>query len=190
MNPGLSPSDNEEYSSFGVEIIIEESWINRFLSGKKIVIPVNESTHLNNLKINLEENSLTIMADFFEKEKSSMQFSARPEWDSLRQYLRIQDFKFETKSKNVLLKSKSLFAQLFLTSKLDKKIEEKMNQLYQEQLEKLKKKPVTIPIPKTGNAEVSVSNIVVHKLIVDKQSIHVQATIEGFWKLKLFVHET
>ena len=119
-----------------------------------------------------------------------MQFSARPEWDPLRQYLRIQDFKFETKSKNVLLKSKSLFAQLFLTSKLDKKIEEKMNQLYQEQLEKLKKKPVTIPIPKTGNAEVSVSNIVVHKLIVNKQSIHVKATIEGFWKLKLFVHET
>jgi hypothetical protein len=185
MNPGLSPFSNEDYSSSAVEILIEESWINRFLSAEKIEIPVNESTLLNNLKINLDENSITIKADFFEKEKSSIVFSAQPNWDPIRQYLRIEDFKFHTKSKNVLLKSKSWFAQLFLTAKLDKKIEEKIHQLYQAQLEKIKKDPVRFPIPKTGNATLSVSDIKIDEIIFIKQAIKVNAVINCMWKLNL-----
>jgi len=181
-SPALSPND---CSSIQVEILIEESWIDRFLVEQQVIIPINDKTHLTNLKINLDSGMLNLQADFEEKEGSSIEITSRPMWDPLQQYLHIEDLKIQTKSKNLLFKSKGWFAQHFLNAKLDKKIEEQANLLYSKQLEKIKKDPVNLPIPKAGNVMVAVTNITIHELIFIDHGIKVKASIEGLWKLNL-----
>ncbi|MBK9981564.1 MAG: DUF4403 family protein [Saprospiraceae bacterium] len=120
-----------------------------------------------------------------ENEGSSIEVASHPLWDPVRQYLQIEDVKFQTKSKNLILKSKGWLARLFLDGKLDKKIEEKANQLFSEQLAKIKKDPTLFPIPNTGNASVLVTDITIQEIIFIDHSIRVKATIEGYWKLNL-----
>ena len=172
-------------SSVQVEVRIEESWINKFLSERGIVIPINEKIHLSGLKIDMKDNILTVEADISEKEGSSIEIVSRPVWDVANQSVHIEDFKLETKSKNLLVKSAGWFTQLF--SKVDTKIEEQMNHLLAAQLEKIKKDPVHFPIPKSGQALVDVTNITVQEMVILDHAIGVTATIEGIWKLHLTV---
>ncbi|MGB3079657.1 MAG: DUF4403 family protein [Saprospiraceae bacterium] len=172
-------------SALRVEILIEESWINSFLDEKQIIVPIDDNIHLTNLKMSLEGGLLNLNGDIQENEGSSIEVASHPLWDPVRQYLQIEDVKFQTKSKNLILKSKGWLARLFLDGKLDKKIEEKANQLFSEQLAKIKKDPTLFPIPNTGNASVLVTDITIQEIIFIDHSIRVKATIEGYWKLNL-----
>ncbi|MEP6796216.1 MAG: DUF4403 family protein [Saprospiraceae bacterium] len=185
MNNTDQDSPSLDRSSIRVDIRTEESWINSFLNEKQILIPIDDSIHLTNLKISLEGGLLNLNADIQENEGSSIEVTSHPVWDPLRQYLQIEDVKFQTKSKNLILKSKGWLARLFLDEKLDKKIEEKANQLFADQLAKIKKDPTLFPIPNTGDASVLVTNITLQELIFIDQAITLKATIEGFWKLNL-----
>ncbi|MFZ1677220.1 MAG: DUF4403 family protein [Saprospiraceae bacterium] len=185
MNNSDLDSTSLDCSALRVEILIEESWINGFLNDKQILIPIDDKIHLANLKISLEGGLLNLNADIEENEGSSIEVSSHPVWDPLRQYLQIEDVKFQTKSKNLILKSKGWLARLFLDGKLDKKIEEKANLLFSDQLAKIKKNPTLFPIPNTGNASVLVTDITIQELIFLDQAIRVKATIEGYWKLNL-----
>lgn len=185
MNITDRDSSSPDCSALQVEILIEESWINRFIDEKQIIIPVDDNIHLINLKIRLEGGLLNLNADIQENEGSSIEVTSHPVWDPLRQYLQIEDVKFQTKSKNLILKSKGWLARLFLDGKLDRKIEEKANQLFSDQLAKIKKDPTLFPIPNTGKASVLVTNITLQELKFINQAITLKATIEGFWKLNL-----
>ncbi len=189
MNQNSPPSSKDEYSTNRVEILIEESWINRLLGGLEANLPVGDKIHLVNPKITLDSGVLNLQVDILENEGSSIEITWHPVWDPAQQYLHIEDFKFQIISKNLLLKSKGWFAQLFLNARLDKKIEERANLLLYNQLQKIKKEPVRFPISKGGHAEVFVSNISVQELIFQKKSINVKATIEGIWKVDLYVRE-
>ncbi len=185
MNITDRDSSSLDCSALHVQIHIEESWINRFLDEKHIIIPIDDNIHLINLKIRLEGGLLNLNADIQENEGSSIEITSHPVWDPLRQYLQIEDVKFQTKSKNLILKSKGWLARLFLDGKLNKKIEQKVNQLLSDQLAKIKKDPTLFPIPNTGNASVHVTNITLQELIFIDQAISLKAKIEGFLKLNL-----
>lgn len=185
--PALSPKD---CFSIQLEILIEESWIDQFLSEQQLIIPINDRMHLSNLKINLDTGKLNIQADIEEKEGSSIDMSSRPIWEASSQTLHIADLKLRTKSNNLLLKGASWFAQHFLNAKLDKKIEEQVNLLYSNHMEKMRKNPLNIPIPKAGRATVEVANITIHELEFIEHAIRVNATIDACWKLRLTIHET
>jgi hypothetical protein len=189
MNDNTTFLPPVDCSCIQVEILIEESWINRFLEEQQVIIPVTENIHLQKLKISLDGEVLHLQAEFRENENSSILLNFRPVWNPDKQNLQIENLKLQTKSSNLLLKTKGWFAQLFLNAKLDKKIEEQANLLYSVQLEKIKKDPVNIPIPKAGNATVTVTNITVLRLVFEDQLIRVNAMIEGFWKLKLSTGE-
>ncbi len=189
MNQNSPPLSNDEYSTNRVEILIDESWINRLLGTLDANLPVGDKIHLVNPKINLDSGVLNLQVDILENEGSSIEITSRPVWNPAQQYLYIEDFKFQINSKNLLLKSKGWFAQLFLNAKLDKKIEERANLLLFNQLQKLKKEPVKFPISKGGHADVSVSNITVQELIFLNKSIILKATIVGIWKVELSVSE-
>lgn len=178
----LSPLD---CSSMQVEIILEQAWIEQFLSQKNLVIALDEKNHLSNLQLSIQAELLVLEADIVEKEGSSLELSARPVWDANQQLLLIDDVKLQTNSKNVWVKSAGWFAQIFLNSRIDKKIEDEANLIYRTQLDKIKKEPVIFPIPKAGTGEVAVSSITIHELSFLDKAILVRATIDGFWKLKL-----
>ena len=190
MNPAFEGIAPEECSSVQVEILIEETWLERLLLDQEVVIPVSDKIHLINLKINLTSGMLNIVADILEREGSTLEITSRPVWDPAQQYLHIEDLKIKTKSNNLLLKSAGWFAQQFMGEKLDKKIEVQANHLYSKQLEKIKKDPVHFPIPKAGNATVAVTNITIHELIFIEHAIRVKAAIEGYWKMNLVNRES
>ena len=173
-----------------MQILIEETWIDRLLEEQQAEIPINDKYTLTNLRINLSLGKLNFKADLKGKKESCVDLTSRPIWNSTSQSLQIEDWKIKTSSKNITLKTASWFARNFLNTKIDRKIEEVVNLLYSRQLEKIKKDPVSIPIPKAGNAEVSVSNITIHELIFIDHSIKVKATIEGYWKLELRVENS
>ncbi len=189
MNQEFSHDTSQDCSSIQVDILIEEPWIDRFLTEQQVELPVNDKYTLVNLRINLSPGTLNFKADLKEKEESCVDLTSRPIWNASSQRLQIEDLQLQTSSKNILLKTAGWFARIFLNAKIDRKLEDAANLLYSKQLEKIKKDPVSIPIPKAGNAEVSVSNITIHELIFIEHAIKVKATIDALWKLNLKVEK-
>ena len=186
MNPDLSEATPGDCSSIQVDIILEESWIHHFLEEQQTEIPINEQYTLTNLKIILGDATLNFQADLKGKEGTSMDVTSTPIWNAEDQTLRIENLDINTNSRNFLLKSAGWLAQNILGSRIDAKIEEQANRMYAKQLEKLKSKPVEIPLPKGGTAKVSISNIIIHELDFRPQALHVRATIDAFWNIHLF----
>ena len=176
---------NKDCSSIQVEIQLDESWLDKMLAEKLIDIPVNEKIVLTNLQVNLQEGRLNVIADLKDKEGSGIEVTTRPVWDAETQRITINDLKLKTDTKNVFLKSAGLFANVFLNSTIDRKLEEQANQMFAKQLEKLKEKPVEIPLPKGGTARIKISGITIHELIFLSQTIKVKATIDSYWNLHL-----
>ena len=185
MNKDFSDRTPDNCSCIQVEIEIEETWIDRFLWERQIVVPVSEQYSLANLRVTLGQGTLQLKADLKEKPGTSIEVSARPRWDQETQYLIIDDLQFDTSSKNVLLSAAGWFAQNFLQGKLDRKLEEQSNRLLKEQLQKLKSQPLEIPIPKGGNAHVMVEDIRVKELVIIDHAIRVKAMIYAYWKFHL-----
>jgi len=176
---------NTDCSSIQVEIQLDESWLDKMLDELQIDIPINEKIVLTNLQVNLLEGRLNVLADLKDKEGSGIEVTTRPVWDAVTQRIIINELKLKHDTKNVFLKSAGLFANVFLNSTIDRKLEEQANLMYSKQLEKLKEKPVEIPLPKGGTARIQISGITIHELMFISQSILVKATIDSYWKLHL-----
>lgn len=183
MNSDLSNKPPGEGSAIYVEILIDEKWIDNMIHENQFEIPVNDKITLSNLRVQIGVGLLNILADL--KEESTINVTAQPVWDEETQELRISDLKFKTDTKNVLLKSAGIFAQMFLNAKIDKKLEEQANRMYNVQLEKLKSKPIEVPVPKGGKALISISDITVHHLEFLDQAISIKATIHGVLNVHL-----
>jgi hypothetical protein len=175
----------QDCSSTQVEIQIEESWIDKFLTEKNLSIPINEQNTLENLRVNIGEGILNFKADLKEKENTSIEVTSRPEWDAASQRITINDLKLKTDTQNILLKSAGWIAQTFLQGKIDKKLEEQANQMFRNQLQKLREKPLEFPIPKGGNVIVRVSSITIQELSFIEHAIRVKVTIESYPKVQL-----
>ncbi len=187
MNPNPIPTTSQDCSSLKIEILIEESWIDNYLSNLKVVIPINEQYSLTNLKINLGVGTLNFTANLQDKESSSVEINSRPEWDATNQRILITDLKLKTDSNNLFLKSAGWFAQTFMGSKIDRKIEEQANIMLQKQFEKLKEKPIEIPVPKGGVAKIMISSLHIDELLFVYQGIEVMATVNTYLKVHLLV---
>lgn len=182
LNNSNTPEDS---SSIQLQIVIDESWIDSILSQYRIDIPINDKISLTNLRVNIGEGILNFKVDLKDK-STSLDLTARPGWDADRQYLSIEDFDMETNTNNLFLKSAGWIAQNFLGGTIDRKIEEQANKALAKQIEKLKEKPVEIPIPKGGKAKVMITSVTIHELIFLTSAIHVRATVDA----KLNVHLT
>jgi hypothetical protein len=183
VNSDLTAKSTGEGSAIYVELLIDEKWIDNMINEYQFEIPVNEKITLSNLRVQIGVGILNILADL--KEESTINVTAQPVWNEAKQELQISDLKLKTDTKNVLLKSAGIFAQMFLNAKIDKKIEEQVNRMYAKQLDKLKSKPVEVPIPKGGKARVMISDINVHNLEFLDQAIRIKATIHGVLKVHL-----
>lgn len=172
-------------SSVKLDITIDESCIDNMLTELRMDIPINEQYTLTNLKINFDEGKILFAADVKDKPGTSVLVTARPEWDEAAQRITLQDLNFKTDSSNILLKSAGWLAQTFLQTKIDRKLEDQANRMFQKQIAKLKEKPLKIPVPKGGYAQVMISELVIHQLLFAPQTIEVTATILGSWKLHL-----
>ncbi len=175
-----------ECSCMQVEVIVTESWLDRFIEQHQVSIPVGDKYHLVNLKNDLDHGKLTLQADIKEKEGSSIRITCLPKWDAGHQRIQLEELKINTSSKNILLKSAGWFAKTFMTSKIDKTIEEATNNLYKEQMNALLSKGLQFPLPNGSKAMVDVTSISIKEMTFLDHSIWVKVMIEGYWKLHLF----
>lgn len=178
---------NEDISTIKVDLLIEESWIDNIVNEYKPEIPINEKITLSNIRVQIGAGILNVLADLKDKDESTIDITVQPTWDAEHQSLLINDLKLKTDTKNVFLKSAGVFAQLFLNAKIDKKLEEQANKMYHKQLQKLKDRPIEIPIPKGGTAKVVISSITIHELEFLDLVLRVKATIDGIMNVKLSV---
>lgn len=185
MNQNFSNIDEVDCSCLQVEVMVHESWIDRFITNHPLVIPVSDKYHLVNLKADLEEGTLKMQADIQEKQGSSVIITCKPFWNVEQQQMQLTDLEIDTVSKNILLKSAGWFANIFMGAKIDKRIEEATSRLYALQMETILRDGIPIPIPNSGNATVLVRSITISEMNFQHQGIKVKALIDGYWKLEL-----
>ena len=185
MNENFSNIADADCSCLQVEVMVHESWIDKFMANHALVIPVGEKYHLVNLKVDLEEGTLKMQADIQEKQGSSIIITCKPIWNAEQQQIQLTDLRIDTHSKNILLKSAGWFVKTFMGSKIDKQIEEATSRLYALQMETILRDGITIPIPNSGTAKVLVRSISITEMTFQHNLIKVKALIDGHWKLEL-----
>lgn len=185
VNRKFSPVNDADCSCLQIEVLVEESWIDHFLSKQELIIPVSEKYNLCHLKIDIGKGKLSMQAEIKEKEGSVISISCLPKWDVSLQRILLEQLEVKTSSKNVLVKSAGWFAKTFMGTKIDKKIEEATNQLYTKQMQAILSNGITIPFPHGGSASVQVRSITINEMIFVDHSIKVKAMIDGYWHLHL-----
>ena len=185
MKQEFSYIPDVDCSCLQLEVLVTESWIDRFISHHQIIIPVSDKYHLVNLKVDLGGGKLTMLADIKEKEGSSIRINCLPRWDAEQQQILLEEIKVDTVSKNILLKGAGWFANAFMGAKIDKKIEQATSQLYAQQMEVILKEGMQFPIPKGGSVKVKVRSITITEMKFVDHNIKVKAMIDGYWNLHL-----
>ncbi|HEY3387337.1 MAG TPA: DUF4403 family protein [Saprospiraceae bacterium] len=187
MKQPFSPLNDADCSCLQIEVHVEASWIDQILAKQQLSIQVSEQYSLDNLRIDLGEGKVILQADIQEKEGSAVKVTCLPVWDVENQKILLEEIDIKLISKNILLKSAGWFATTFMGAKIDKKIEESVNQLYIQQLNNILEEGISIPIKNGGFASVQVRSIVISEMTFLDHSIKVKAMIDGLWKLKLAV---
>ena len=164
---------------------MDESWINPFLQKQNLIIPVTKKYNLVNPGIELANGKCTLQAEIREKENTAIRLTCIPIWDVGHQRIAFSEIEINLLSKNILLKSAGWFAKTFMSSKIDKKIEEAANDFYTQQIQKAIDEGIRVPIQKDGSATVLVKSITINEMIFADQQVIVKAMVEGHWKLSL-----
>ena len=185
MKQPFSTLNDADCSCLQIEVHVEASWIDQILAKQQLSIQVSEQYSLNNLRIDLGEGKITLQADIQEKEGSAVKVTCLPVWDVENQKILLEEIDIKLISKNILLKSAGWFATTFMGAKIDKKIEESVNQLYLQQLNNILEEGISIPIKNGGSASVQVRSIVISEMTFLDHSIKVKAMIDGQWLLEL-----
>jgi hypothetical protein len=172
-------------SCLQIEVLVEESWIDRFLDKQELTIPIGEQYNLINLRIDLAEGKLELEADIREKEGTAIRVTCQPRWDASLQRIFLEELELKTLGKNIIMKSAGWFAKTFMGARIDKQIEEAANNLYAHQMALALADGLSIPFPGGGSALVKVRSITITHMTFSDHSITVKAMIDGHWKLHL-----
>ncbi|MDQ3015474.1 MAG: DUF4403 family protein [Bacteroidota bacterium] len=168
----------------GIQVRIEEDWINKFLAERFETIRINEQYQLKNVQVHLSPGLLNILGDIIGKE-GTFAVEVTPSWDPDVQQLKIENLQLSTKSKNLFLKSAGWFAQNFLNSRLDAKIEEQANKQYAIQVNKLKSTPLNFPIPIGGTAQINLADITIHEITLIEKAVIITGMIDATLNVEL-----
>lgn len=184
MNEKQTDRQHMETSTLKVEIQITALWLNSTLTKKEVTLPINDQYTLTNLRMELGEGKIVVEADIKEKGNSSISVDCIPIWNTYEQRFIIQEIDLKTDSRNLLIKSAGWIANTFLGDKLDKKIEEGLNQFLALKLEEMIKDGIPLPLP-DGIGMVTVKSVFIDDMQFNSGSVAIKATINGFLSLRL-----
>ncbi len=177
MNETESIDKRGDSSSLKIDLIIAPLWINQFLQKQNIEIPISDQYNLSNLKVELEDTKVSVEADIKEKSNSSIKLECVPIWNTYEQRFFIEDIALKTDTNNILIKSAGWFANTFMGTKLDKKIEEALNHLFNLKKEELIKNGIPIPLP-DGKGHALVKTLEIEDMKFSAIGITVKAQME------------
>lgn len=184
MKEKLATLIDSESSSLKIDVQIAGSWLNTFLKKQDITIPITDQYSLHMLKIELGDGKVSVEADIKEKENSSIKLDCVPIWNTYDQQFFIQNIELKTDTKNLLIKSAGWIANTFMGTKLDKKIEGALNQMFIIKKQEFIAEGVPLPLP-DGKGMVKVKSLFIDDMKFKKEGIAVMATLEGTLSLQL-----
>ena len=164
---------------------ISDAWLQNFADEKKLVIPLKEKYHLHQFQFSLFRDELLIKAPIMEKPESIVELLGKPRWDATSQRLYLDGFTIETKTKNLLIKSAGWVASKLLHEKVDRLLEEKLNDMYRSTLKKIILKDLLIPVRNQSTMNMIVQKINIQSIAFLPGKIEVEVEVSGKLKLDL-----
>jgi hypothetical protein len=185
LNPDITNSTLGKESPLRLHIRLTEAWIQNLADAKDLTIPVSDQYHLHHFRIKIQPGMLIIKGDLVDKPGSVIKLSCQPSWDAPNQKMILDSFEIKTKSKNLLVKSAGWVANKILHGKIDKQIEEQINDLYQSMREKIKTRPLSLPIKGQGLINLKANSINIIKLDLMEGSIEADFEVNGIFSIDL-----
>lgn len=185
LNPDTTISTLNDRSTLRLHVRLAEAWIQKLADEKDFSIAVGDQYQLHHFHIKIEPGLLLIKAEIVDKPGSVIKLACQPIWEANEQKLRLEEVEIKTKSKNLLVKSAGWVASKFMQEKIDKKLEEQINHLYQTNLEKILTQPLSIPIKGHGLVNINAKALLIQKMEFEEGEIQVDVEINGVYKIEL-----
>jgi len=164
---------------------LAEDWIQKLADEKDFAIALGDQYQLHHFSIKIEPGLLLIKAEIVDKPGSVINLACQPIWEPKEQKISLEEVEIKTKSKNLLVKSAGWIASKFMHEKIDKKLEEKVNQLYKTYLDKLLTAPFSIPIKGHGLVTINANSLVIQKMDFIEGGIDVDVEVDGIFNIDL-----
>lgn len=174
-----------ESSTIKFQVQLTEAWIQKLADQKDFTISLNEQYQLHHFRVQLTSGQIHVDAEVVNKPDSFVELSFQPLWMVDEQQIQLENLDIKTKSKNLLLKSAGWVASKFLGEKIDRKIEEKVNQMFTESLQKLLSKPSTIPIKGHGEVRLQPKDIKILEIHLEEGQARLIIQVIGHLQVDL-----
>jgi len=185
LNPDITNSTWREDSPLRLHLQLTEAWIQQLADSRDLTMPIGDQYQLHHFSIRIQPGVLIIEADIVDKPGSVIRLTCQPSWDAQNQKMLLDGFDIKTKSKNILVKSAGWVANKLIHGKIDKKIEEQINDLYQSMREKIKTQPLSFPIKGQGLINLKANSINIIKLELMEGNIEVDVEVNGVFNIEL-----
>lgn len=172
-------SKDQDLSTIRTTIQLSDDWVNQFLSTQKMIVPLSKKHHVTEMRFQWLHERMKFEGEITEKPGSWIDLQCRPVWHSNKQSLEIHEVKLQVRSKNILVKGAGWFSRTFMQSKIDRKIETAVNQLYHHAISKLYEKPISISVLQGGRLTGQVTSLRIHELQFVDSHLNVNLTVEG-----------
>jgi hypothetical protein len=132
------------------------------------MVTLTEQYQLHHFLVKLQPGQIDVEAEIVDKPGSWIEVSCAPLWMVDEQRIELENLEIHTKSKNLLVKSAGWVASKFMGEKIDRKIEEKVNQLFNDYLQKLLAQPFLIPIKGHGQVAIKPADLKIVQVNIDE----------------------
>ena len=175
----------DDGSTLRLQVRLAEAWIQKLADERDFSVAIGDQYQLHHFSIKIEPGLLLIKAEIVDKPGSVVKLACQPIWNAHHQKLLLEEVEIKTKSKNLLVKSAGWVASKFMQEKIDKKLEEQINQLYKSYLDKLLSSPFNIPIKGHGLVTINANALSIQKIEFEEGEIRVDMEIDGIYKIDL-----
>ncbi len=176
---------NQDISTVSVRIRIRQGWINAYLTRQAVTVPLRDGYALHRLHIAIDPETMQLTGELVDYPGSFVEAATAVRWDSAAQRLYFDNLNVQTRTKNIKIKSAGWFAGKFMQDKIDRQVEEAVNGLFRQHLDKLLESPLRIPLPGNGVAEGTVTHLRIDSLMPEAGAITIMASLEGRWSVEL-----
>lgn len=187
MNPSIINSTLNESSAIKFQVRLTEAWIQKLADEKNLLITLTEQYQLHHFQVKLQPGHIYVEAEIVDKPGSLIEVLCAPLWMVDEQRMELDNLEINTKSKNLLVKSAGWVASKFMGEKIDRKIEEKVNQLFNEHLQKLLSNPFPIPIKGHGQVIIHPEDLKILQVIIEEGHATCLVQVKGRLNIELNV---
>ena len=168
-----------------VHIRIRQAWINAYLTRQAVTVPLRDGYALHRLQVAIDPETMKLTGELVDYPGSFVDAVTAVRWDIAAQRLYFDNLNVQTRTKNIKIKSAGWFAGRFMQEKIDRQVEEAVNGLFRQHLDKLLESPLRIPLPGNGMAEGTVTQLRIDSLASGEGAIEIAASLEGRWLIDL-----